>query len=52
MLDLYEAIGHKILEVAEIVMKYANSVLGLIFAAVHKLHNFKREEDLEILSNR
>ena len=51
MLDLHVAIGSKILEVAEIVMEYANAVLGIIFAAVHKLHNFKKEEDLEILSN-
>ena len=47
MLDLHVAIGYKILEVAEIVMEYANAVLGLIFAAVHKLHNFKNEEYFE-----
>ena len=45
MLDLHVAIGYKILEVAEIVMKYASAVLGLIFAAVHNLHKFKKEED-------
>ena len=39
---------------AEIIMKYANAVLSIIFDAmnaINKLRHFKREEDFGLLNN-